>query len=88
MLLQVQPEGAAARNGLLKAGMRLLEVNDESLLGCTQDEAADALRNAGANVRLLVCDGFDPSMFPLTPVDSASLNSSKVRSRSIHVLHF
>ncbi len=75
----MQPEGAAARNGQLKAGMRLLEVNDESLLGCTQDEAADALRNAGSAVRLLVCDGFDAAMYPPTPVDGPSLDSSKVR---------
>jgi hypothetical protein len=39
--------------------MRILEVNDESLIGCTQVEAANALRKAGAKVRLLVCDGFD-----------------------------
>uniref|UniRef100_A0A914XB08 PDZ domain-containing protein n=1 Tax=Plectus sambesii TaxID=2011161 RepID=A0A914XB08_9BILA len=74
---RVQLEGAAARNGQLKAGLRLLEVNDESLLGCTQDEAADALRNAGSTVRLLVCDGFDAVLFPPSPHDGPSLDSSK-----------
>lgn len=42
----------------LKAGLRILEVNDDSLLGCTKNEAADLLRAAPEIVCLLVCDGF------------------------------
>lgn len=42
----------------LKAGLRVLEVNDDSLLGCTKNEAADLLRSAPEIVNLLVCDGF------------------------------
>lgn len=38
--------------------MRILEVNDESLLGCSQEEAAKVLRRSGTVVRLLVCDAF------------------------------
>lgn len=54
--------GAAARDGRLRAGVRLLEVNNCSLLGASQEDAADLLRRAGAHVHLLICDGFDPSL--------------------------
>lgn len=43
----------------LKVGLRILEVNDDSLLGCTKNEAADLLRAAPETVNLLVCDGFN-----------------------------
>lgn len=42
----------------LSVGTRILEVNDESLLGCSQEEAARILRHSGTIVRLLVCDAF------------------------------
>lgn len=45
-------------------GMRILEVNDDSLLGCTKEEAAALMRRTGSDVHLLVCDGFDPSLRP------------------------
>ena len=53
--------GPAASTSLLP-GMRILEVNDESLLGCSQEEAAKVLRRSGAVVRLLVCDAFSLSV--------------------------
>lgn len=59
-LLQVSPTGAAARDGRLKVGMRILEVNHQSLLGMTHGEAVQILRAVGDTLLVLVCDGFDP----------------------------
>lgn len=58
---KINPNGAAARDGRLKPGLRLIEVNDISLLGVNHQEAVHALRNAGNRIVLLVCDGFDPN---------------------------
>lgn len=52
--------GAAARDGRLKVGMRILEVNHQSLLGMTHTEAVQILRGVGDALLVLVCDGFDP----------------------------
>lgn len=37
--------------------MRLLEVNNASLLGASHQEAVNALRCAGNTIRLVVCKG-------------------------------
>lgn len=58
--LQVSSTGAAARDGRLQVGMRILEVNNHSLLGMTHTEAVRVLRAVGDSLVLLVCDGFDP----------------------------
>lgn len=52
--------GAAARDGRLRVGMRILEVGNNSLLGMTHTEAVRVLRAAGDSLVMLVCDGFDP----------------------------
>ncbi|XP_030076257.1 LOW QUALITY PROTEIN: protein scribble homolog [Microcaecilia unicolor] len=52
--------GATARDGRLKVGMRILEVNHQSLLGMTHTEAVQILRSIGDSMLVLVCDGFDP----------------------------
>lgn len=52
--------GAAARDGRLQVGMRILEVNNHSLLGMTHTEAVRVLRAVGDSLVMLVCDGFDP----------------------------
>ncbi|XP_041101940.1 protein scribble homolog isoform X4 [Polyodon spathula] len=52
--------GAAARDGRVKVGMRILEVNNHSLLGMTHTEAVRVLRSIGDTLAMLVCDGFDP----------------------------
>ncbi|CAH2286234.1 scribble homolog isoform X16 [Pelobates cultripes] len=56
---KVSSTGAAARDGRLKVGMRILEVNQQSLLGMTHTEAVQALRGVGDTLLVLVCDGFD-----------------------------
>uniref|UniRef100_A0A803J556 Protein scribble homolog n=1 Tax=Xenopus tropicalis TaxID=8364 RepID=A0A803J556_XENTR len=57
---KVSSSGAAARDGRLKVGMRILEVNQQSLLGMSHTEAVQALRGVGDTLLVLVCDGFDP----------------------------
>ncbi|XP_058688302.1 protein scribble homolog isoform X20 [Poecile atricapillus] len=57
---KVSSSGAAARDGRLKVGMRILEVNHQSLLGMTHTEAVQILRGVGDALLVLVCDGFDP----------------------------
>ncbi|CAJ1082580.1 protein scribble homolog isoform X14 [Xyrichtys novacula] len=57
---KVSSSGAAARDGRLQVGMRILEVNNHSLLGMTHTEAVRVLRAVGDSLSMLVCDGFDP----------------------------
>ncbi|XP_036159488.1 protein scribble homolog isoform X12 [Myotis myotis] len=61
---KVSPAGAAGRDGRLHVGLRLLEVNQQSLLGLTHAEAVQLLRSAGDTLTVLVCDGFDTSAAP------------------------
>lgn len=58
---KVSPTGAAGRDGRLRVGLRLLEVNQQSLLGLTHAEAVQLLRSVGDTLTVLVCDGFDTS---------------------------
>ncbi|XP_037659426.1 LOW QUALITY PROTEIN: protein scribble homolog [Choloepus didactylus] len=58
---KVSPTGAAGRDGRLRVGLRLLEVNQQSLLGLTHGEAVQLLRAVGDTLTVLVCDGFDAS---------------------------
>uniref|UniRef100_A0A3B1KCQ2 Protein scribble homolog n=1 Tax=Astyanax mexicanus TaxID=7994 RepID=A0A3B1KCQ2_ASTMX len=57
---KVSSSGAAARDGRLNVGMRILEVGNHSLLGMTHTEAVRVLRATGDTLFMLVCDGFDP----------------------------
>ncbi|XP_056339018.1 protein scribble homolog isoform X11 [Oenanthe melanoleuca] len=57
---KVSSAGAAARDGRLQVGMRILEVNQQSLLGLTHAEAVQVLRGVGDALLVQVCDGFDP----------------------------
>ncbi|XP_073992639.1 scribble planar cell polarity protein isoform X7 [Rhodnius prolixus] len=56
---KINSGGAAKRDGRLKVGMRLLEVNGVSLLGASHQEAVNTLRTAGLNIHLVVCKGYD-----------------------------
>ncbi|NP_001007176.1 protein scribble homolog [Danio rerio] len=57
---KVSSNGAAARDGRLRVGMRILEVGNNSLLGMTHTEAVRVLRASGDSLVMLICDGFDP----------------------------
>ncbi|CAG2171001.1 unnamed protein product, partial [Oppiella nova] len=61
---KINANGAAARDGRLRPGMRIIEVNETSLLGATHQESVHALRNAGNKIVLLVCDGYDTADTP------------------------
>ncbi|XP_049338910.1 protein scribble homolog isoform X9 [Astyanax mexicanus] len=61
---KVSSSGAAARDGRLNVGMRILEVGNHSLLGMTHTEAVRVLRATGDTLFMLVCDGFDPRNAP------------------------
>lgn len=41
--------------------MRILEVNGTSLLGATHQEAVSSLREAGNELQIVVCKGYDKS---------------------------
>nr|XP_017037707.1 protein lap4 isoform X3 [Drosophila kikkawai] len=58
---KINSVGAARRDGRLKVGMRLLEVNGHSLLGASHQDAVSVLRNAGNEIQLVVCKGYDKS---------------------------
>lgn len=58
---KVNSIGAARRDGRLRAGMRLLEVNGRSLLGASHQEAVHALRSCGDTIQLVVCKGYERS---------------------------
>lgn len=53
----VERNGCAEKCAEIAAGQRILEVNEESLLGCTKEDAAKFLRRAPETVKLLLCDG-------------------------------
>ncbi|KAI6210461.1 hypothetical protein M3Y96_00330700 [Aphelenchoides besseyi] len=58
---RVEAKSAASEATSLRQGVRILEVNEDSLLGCSKVEAAQLLRQTTGRVRLLVCDGFNPT---------------------------
>uniref|UniRef100_A0A915Q670 PDZ domain-containing protein n=1 Tax=Setaria digitata TaxID=48799 RepID=A0A915Q670_9BILA len=76
---KVERNGPAAASSLT-VGTRILEVNDESLLGCSQEEAARILRQSGTTVRLLVCDAF---CVPSAAVSTSLLNQT---NNNIHTV--
>lgn len=58
---KINSSGAVRRDGRLKVGMRILEVNGQSLLGATHQEAVDSLRLSGARLNMVVCKGYEKS---------------------------
>ncbi|XP_055602016.1 protein lap4-like isoform X3 [Uranotaenia lowii] len=58
---KINSSGAAKRDGRLRVGMRILEVNGVSLLGATHQEAVNSLRASGNSLYLVVCKGYEKS---------------------------
>ncbi|XP_022643701.1 protein lap4-like isoform X4 [Varroa destructor] len=56
---KVSPEGAVHRDGRIKLGMRIVEVNGHSLLGASHDESVDIIKKAGNSIMFIVCDGYN-----------------------------
>ncbi|KAG8198494.1 hypothetical protein JTE90_017360 [Oedothorax gibbosus] len=67
----VNSDGAAGSDGRLEPGMRIVEVNETSLLGATYQEAITALRTACDAVRLIVCDGYNKARVDYTEPNMA-----------------
>ncbi|XP_037911493.1 protein lap4 isoform X5 [Hermetia illucens] len=80
---KINSNGAARRDGRLKVGMRLLEVNGTSLLGATHQEAVNSLRAAGNDIQLVVCKGYDKSSL-IHSIGSAGGMSTGFNSSSRH----
>ncbi|XP_059610009.1 protein lap4 isoform X4 [Phlebotomus argentipes] len=70
---KINSSGAARRDGRLKVGMRILEVNGMSLLGASHQEAVDSLRSAGNELYLIVCKGYDKSAL----IHGAGMNTGR-----------
>ncbi|GAB1860132.1 Protein lap4 [Camponotus japonicus] len=77
---KINSGGAAKRDGRLKVGMRLLEVNGTSLLGATHQEAVNILRCSGNTITLVVCKGYDKSdMEPILTLSSDNGGSKEAK---------
>lgn len=58
---KVNSSGAVRRDGRLRVGMRILEVNGQSLLGATHQEAVESLRLSANRLNMVVCKGYEKS---------------------------
>ncbi|XP_037081638.1 protein lap4-like [Pollicipes pollicipes] len=58
---KVHAEGAIRRDGRLRAGHRLVEVNGVNLLGAAHQDAVDALRHAVGSLAITACHGYEPA---------------------------
>lgn len=83
---QVSSTGAAARDGRLQVGMRILEVNNHSLLGMTHTEAVRVLRAVGDSLSMLVCDGFDPQK--VTSVEVSDCQQPELAQKLFYFPHY
>lgn len=79
---KVNSVGAARRDGRLKTGMRLLEVNGKSLLGATHQEAVNTLRNCGDTIHMVVCKGYDKAEVDRAVAEGRLTRAGSVSSRS------
>ncbi|XP_077560305.1 uncharacterized protein LOC144175102 isoform X3 [Haemaphysalis longicornis] len=84
---KVNPNGAALRDGRLKPGMRIVEVNGLSLLGATHQEAVNILRTAGDTIRLVVCDGYNAASTPRGGGGDSSASSLKTAASVSSIDH-
>ncbi|CAD5235472.1 unnamed protein product [Bursaphelenchus xylophilus] len=73
---RVEPASVVSEVEGLHRGVRIIEVNDESLLGCTKSEAAQILRKTEGRVRLLICDGFNSGETTRERAESSFASSS------------
>lgn len=74
---KINSNGAVKRDGRLKVGMRILEVNGASLLGATHQEAVDCLRMSANRLNLVVCKGYEKSDLIHGMISSGSRLSSR-----------
>ncbi|KAF6029779.1 SCRIB [Bugula neritina] len=63
---KISSSGAIARDGNLKVGDQILEVNGQSMLGATHGEAVRALRKSGQQIEIMVCEGYPVEVGPMS----------------------
>ncbi|XP_024214873.1 protein lap4 isoform X10 [Halyomorpha halys] len=83
---KINSGGAAKRDGRLKVGMRLLEVNGVSLLGKTHQDAVNTLRTAGLRINLIVCKGYDKAEVDRLMSEGILSKETKSASHSVSSL--
>ncbi|XP_031338522.1 protein scribble homolog isoform X5 [Photinus pyralis] len=79
---KINSVGAARRDGRLRTGMRLLEVNGRSLLGATHQEAVNTLRSCGDLIHLIVCKGYDRADIERAQAEGRLTRTGSTSSRS------
>ncbi|XP_066150639.1 protein lap4 isoform X2 [Euwallacea fornicatus] len=79
---KINTVGAARRDGRLKAGMRLIEVNGRSLLGASHAEAVNILRQCGNTIHMIVCKGYDKADLDRAVAEGRLIRGGSVSSRS------
>lgn len=67
--------------------MRLLEVNGNSLLGSTHQDAVNILRNAGNEIHLIVCKGYDKASLYHHSIGSGGGMSTGLPHQQHHQQH-
>uniref|UniRef100_A0A183IVX4 PDZ domain-containing protein n=1 Tax=Soboliphyme baturini TaxID=241478 RepID=A0A183IVX4_9BILA len=82
-LFKIYNDGAVAKDGRLSIGTRILEVNNRSLLGVTQEEAIDALEHSDSYVHMLVCDGLSTNNFAIMLLNKSSMSTSELNERRV-----
>ncbi|CAG2064622.1 unnamed protein product, partial [Timema podura] len=83
---KINSGGAAKRDGRLKVGMRLLEVNGVSLLGASHQEAVNVLRSCGNDIHIVVCKGYDKADVERLMSEGRLSRESKSVSQSVSSL--
>ncbi|XP_068208938.1 protein lap4-like isoform X10 [Palaemon carinicauda] len=83
---KINSNGAAHREGKLKVGQRVLEVNEHSLLGITHEEAVNIMRSAGSTIRLVVCEGYDYALVQQMKAEGRLGHESRSTSQSVSSL--
>ncbi|XP_075228246.1 uncharacterized protein LOC142328405 isoform X3 [Lycorma delicatula] len=83
---KINSGGAAKRDGRLKVGMRLLEVNGVSLLGASHQEAVNVLRSSGQEIRLIICKGYDKADVEKLMSEGKLTKENKSASHSVSSL--
>ncbi|CAG9769323.1 unnamed protein product [Ceutorhynchus assimilis] len=79
---KINTVGAARRDGRLKSGMRLIEVNGRSLLGASHAEAVNILRQCGNTIYIIVCKGYDKADIDRAISEGRLTRGGSVSSRS------
>uniref|UniRef100_A0A915I5V2 PDZ domain-containing protein n=1 Tax=Romanomermis culicivorax TaxID=13658 RepID=A0A915I5V2_ROMCU len=75
-------DGAVYRDGRLRVGDRILEVNNKSVLGLSQSQAADLLRRPTNRIQLLVCDGYNADQIISPTISTDASQESNVSSKN------